>query len=173
MTRPLELHKDYLDMLDALSRHGVDYVVIGGFAVAAHGFFRATKDLDILVRATAANADRVVRALAEYGAPIFDATAQDFAVGGTVFQIGVAPRRIDILTSASGLPFEEAISTKIVLHHQEREIPIVGLEALLKNKRAAGRPEDRRDVLELEKLHDLKPRSPTHPRSKSKARRRK
>lgn len=162
MTKRLELHRDYQDMLDALTRSGAEFVVLGGHAVAAHGFVRATKDLDILVRPSRENAERVILALARYGAPLLGVTAEDFAAEGLVFQVGVAPRRIDLLTAATGLSFDEALAGHLEVQSGTLSIPIVSLQALLKNKRATDRSEDRRDVRELERLHGLAqaPRSP-------------
>lgn len=162
MTERLELHRDYQDMLEALTRSGAEFVVVGGHAVAAHGFVRATKDLDILVRPSRKNGERVLLALARYGAPLLGVTADDFAAEGLIFQVGVAPRRIDLLTAATGLSFDEAVAGHLEVQSGPVSIPIVSLLALLKNKRATDRPEDRRDVRELEKLHGLVqvPRTP-------------
>ncbi|MBI1948733.1 MAG: hypothetical protein HYS27_23810 [Deltaproteobacteria bacterium] len=168
MTARLELHRDYQDMLEALARTGAEFVVLGGHAVAAHGFVRATKDLDILVRPSRENGERVVLALARYGAPLLGVTADDFAAEGLVFQVGVAPRRIDLLTAATGLSFDEALAGHLEVQSGTVSIPIVSLHALLKNKRATDRPEDRRDVRELEKLHGLA-QAPRAPKRRAKA----
>jgi len=127
-------------------------VVIGGHAVAFHGHPRATKDLDVLVRAVPDNARRVYAALAAFGAPLaqFEVAEGDFASYDGVLQIGVPPRRIDVLNRADGITFEEAVRAGDGFELDGRRIPVIGLEALLRNKRAAGRPQDLADVAALE-----------------------
>lgn len=145
---------DFLDMVDCLNREGVEYVVVGAFALAQHGLPRATGDIDFFVRPSAENASRVVGALDAFGAPLNSAgvTASDFAKAGMVYQIGIIPRRIDILTEASGITFDEAWSSRVVRTINEREVAFVGLEPLLKNKRATARPKDLADADALEQL---------------------
>jgi hypothetical protein len=149
----IELTEDLRDLLIELSDVEAEFVVVGGYAVAFHGHPRATKDLDVLVRATNANAKKVYRALAAYGAPLetFKIKETDFADYGGVLQIGLPPRRIDILNQASGLTFDEAISTNENFEIEGRLVPVIGLEALIKNKIAAGRPQDLADVAALTK----------------------
>jgi hypothetical protein len=146
---------DFLDLVDCLAEEEVEYIVVGAFALAQHGLPRATGDIDFLVRPSSENAVRVHRALARFGAPLASAqvVASDFELPGTVYQIGVAPRRIDILTEATGLSFDEAWRTRLVRAVDGREIPFLALEPLLKNKRATGRPKDAADAQALEKLH--------------------
>ena len=99
------LNPDFAEMLVALSAEGVEYLLVGAYAMAAHGVPRATGDIDIWVRPTPENAERVLRAPGRFGAPLFDLTAADLARKGTVFQLRVPPRRIDILTSIDGVTF--------------------------------------------------------------------
>jgi hypothetical protein len=148
----IELPDDFRDLLAELYDAGAEFVVLGGHAVAFHGHPRATKGLDVLVRADPENAARVYQALAAFGAPLedFEVTSDDFAVYDGVLQIGLPPRRIDIITRADGIRFDEAISSGDTFEIDGRPIPIVGLEALLANKRAAGRPQDLADVAALE-----------------------
>jgi hypothetical protein len=101
------LNEDYRDMLRALSDEKVKFLLVGAYALAAHGYPRATMDIDIWVVPSSQNADAVLRALRCFGAPLHNLTKEDFQKDGTIFQIGVAPRRIDIITAASGLQFEE------------------------------------------------------------------
>ena len=147
-----ELPDDFRDLLVALHDAGADFVVLGGYAVAFHGHPRATKDLDVLVRADAANASRVYRALAAFGAPLanFEVAEGDFATYDGVLQIGLPPRRIDILNRATGIRFEDAVASGDALDIEGRKIPFIGLDALLRNKRAAGREQDLADVKALE-----------------------
>ncbi|HMA91501.1 MAG TPA: nucleotidyltransferase [Polyangiaceae bacterium] len=149
-----DLPDDFRDMLLALADNGAEFVVIGGHAVAYHGHPRATKDLDVLVRATPENARRVYRALVEFGAPVqaFEVTEDDFAKYEGVLQIGVPPLRIDILTSIAGVSTRQALEGSESFELDGRTIPVIGMEALIVNKRAAGREQDRADVAALERL---------------------
>lgn len=143
---------DYADFADALLAESVEFVVVGAFALAAHGVPRATGDIDFFVRPSPENAQRVMRALARFGAPVSQAgvTPADFASPGTVYQIGVAPRRIDLITEISGVTFAEAWRTRVERASVGRTLPFLGRRALLANKRASGRPKDLADVALLE-----------------------
>ena len=148
----IDLPDDFRDLLIELSDARAEFVVLGGHAVAFHGHPRATKDLDILVRASPANATLVYQALAAFGAPMeaFDVAAADFATYDGVLQIGLPPRRIDILNRAAGISFDEAIASGDSFDIDGRQIPIIGRDALLRNKRAAGRAQDIADLQALE-----------------------
>ena len=110
-------------------------------------------DLDLLVRPSQANAQRVVAALMAFGAPLaaHDVREVDFARSGTVYQVGVAPRRIDINTSIDGVSFDEAWQSRIVRPLDGLRVPFLGRDALIRNKRAAGRQKDLADVEVLER----------------------
>jgi predicted nucleotidyltransferase len=153
----IELPDDFRDLLVELSDAAAEFVVLGGHAVAFHGHPRATKDLDVLVRATEENAERVYAALAAFGAPlsVFEVGAADFTTYDGVLQIGLPPRRIDILNRADGITFDEAVQDHCSIAIDGRTIPIIGLAPLLKNKRAAGRPQDLADVAILEQRQKL------------------
>jgi predicted nucleotidyltransferase len=144
----IDLPADFRDLLLELADAGAEFVVLGGHAVAFHGHPRATKDLDVLVRPTPANASRVYRALAAFGAPLqsFGVAEADFSAYEGVLQIGVPPRRIDILNRADGVSFDDAIAAGESFDLDGRRIPVIGLDALLKNKRSAGRAQDLADV---------------------------
>lgn len=148
----IELPDDFRDLLVVLHDAGAQFVVLGGHAVAFHGHPRATKDLDLLIRADSANAEKVYRALAAFGAPLeaFEVEASDFATYDGVLQIGIPPRRIDILNRASGITFDEAVAEGLTFDLEGRHIPVIGRLALLKNKHAAGRPQDLADVKALD-----------------------
>ena len=152
----IELPVDFRDLLLELHDAGAQFVVVGGHAVAYYGHVRATKDLDVLVRATAANAQRVYRALAAFGAPLqsFEVQEADFATYDGVLQIGLPPRRIDILNRASGISFDDAIAGAGSFELEGRQIPMISLAALLRNKRAAGRAQDLADLAALERLSE-------------------
>lgn len=144
----IELPEDFRDLLIELHDAGAEFVVVGGHAVAFHGHPRATKDLDVLVRASQPNARRVYRALAAFGAPLerFEVTVADFARYDGVLQIGLPPRRIDILTRAAGISYDDAVAEGAAFELEGRRVPVIGFQALLKNKRAAGRAQDLADV---------------------------
>lgn len=144
----IQLPDDFRDLLIELADAQAEFVVVGGHAVAFHGHIRATKDLDVLVRGSRANASKVYRALAAFGAPLaaFEVSEDDFVGYEGVLQIGLPPRRIDILSHASGVTFDEAVEDGDSFDIDGRRVPVIGLKALLKNKRAADRDQDRADV---------------------------
>jgi hypothetical protein len=144
------LEPDFRDMLSAFNEARVEYLVVGAFALAGHGLPRATGDLDFWVRATPENAVRVMQAVASFGAPAGIATAQDFATPDIVVQIGIEPLRIDILTSISGVDFNEAYAARLSAVVDGVSLPILGVEHLIQNKRASGRKKDLLDVEWLE-----------------------
>lgn len=140
-------------MLRVLSDENVKFILVGAYALAAHGYPRATMDIDIWVMPSPDNADAVLRALRRFGAPLHNLTADDLQIEGTVFQIGVAPRRIDIITAASGLRFEDAYRNSITFDIEGIEVRIPSIEDLIINKRATGRTMDLADAQALESLN--------------------
>lgn len=151
-----ELPEDFRDLLLELADAGAEFVLLGGHAVAFHGHPRATKDMDVLIRANASNAERVYRALTAFGAPLeaFQVGATDFATYDGVLQIGLPPRRIDILNRADGITFDEAIAERAGFTLEGRTIPVIGRAALVKNKRASGRAQDIADIEALTQKSD-------------------
>jgi hypothetical protein len=147
------LHRDFEDFLCALCDAGAEFVIVGAYAMSFHGVPRATGDIDILVRPSPDNAARVWAALESFGAPLeaTDLTREDLTVPGTVYQIGVAPRRIDVLTAVSGLTFDEAWASRASLELGSRTVHFIGRDALARNKRASGRPKDLVDLEILDK----------------------
>jgi hypothetical protein len=145
------LSPDFKDLLSAFNAHRVEYLVVGAHALAAHGHVRATGDLDVWVRSDPDNARRVLQAVRAFGAPLHDLTEADLTVPGTVFQIGVAPIRIDVLTSIDGVTFEEAWTDRITANFVDLPVPVLSARHLIRNKRAVGRPQDLADVDWLEK----------------------
>lgn len=137
-------------MLLALSDAKIDYLLVGAYAVAAHGHPRATGDLDIWVRPDSDTAPRVYRVLAEFGAPLHDLTIDDLARPGMVFQIGVEPSRIDILTAISGVAFNQAWENRIQIKIDGINVCVLGRSDLIVNKRACGRPKDIADAEALD-----------------------
>ena len=145
-------NEDFLDVLRALVEAGAEFVVVGAHALAVHGVPRATGDLDVLVRPTRDNAARVFDALRAFGAPLeaHGVRTEDFEKPSTVYQVGLPPRRIDVLTAISAVSFDEAWSSRVDVEVEEMTIPFLGREALIANKRAAGRDKDLVDVRLLE-----------------------
>ncbi len=140
------MNQDFIDLLRAFTAADVRFLVVGAYALALHGRPRATGDLDLWVEATADNAARVMRALGEFGAPLADIRQEDFASPGVVYQLGVAPGRIDILTELTALTFAEAWADKVRRPFGEVDVNFIGRESLIRNKRALGRPKDLGDI---------------------------
>lgn len=143
---------DFRDLFCALSDAGAEYLLVGAHAVMIHTEPRYTKDLDVWVRPTGENAERVLAALAAFGAPLADLTVEDLSVEGTVFQIGMAPNRIDVVTSIDAVTFDEGWSGRVESRYDGVPIQLLGVPQLLANKRAVGRPQDLLDVAKLEAL---------------------
>ena len=144
------MNPDFSDMLSALSGERAELLIVGAYALAAHGLPRATGALDLWVRPTRANAAAVWKALARFGAPLGDLSEADLCAPEVVFQIGQPPCRVDILTSIDGVAFEEAWPRRRRIDIDGLDVPVLGREDLLKNKRASGRPQDLADVAWLE-----------------------
>ena len=138
------LNPDYRDILSVFAEEGVKY------ALAVHGHVRATGDIDLWVETSEDNAARIMVALRRFGAPLHQIEERDFEVPGTVFQIGVAPRRIDILTTIDAVDFDAAWSEREEVEVAGLRVPVISRQHLLQNKRATGRPQDQADALWLE-----------------------
>ncbi len=151
------LNEDYRDMLQSLSDEKAKFLLVGAYAMAAHGYPRATMDIDIWIMQSPENADAVLRALRHFGTPVQNLTRQDLQRDGTILQIGVAPRRIDIITTASGLRFEEVFANSLTVDLEGIEIHIPSLADLIHNKRASGRTKDIADAEALEELCSKEP----------------
>ena len=145
------LNEDFRDVLVLFADAGVEFVIVGAYALAFHGAPRASGDIDLFVRPSPLNSQRVFDALVRFGAPLDSAglTAADFAGPGMVYQIGLPPRRIDVMTEISGVTFEEAWASRVTGEVEGRAVGFIGHAALLKNKEAAGRPKDIADVARL------------------------
>lgn len=152
------MNQDFKDLLSTFNAHGVEYLVVGAHALAAHGHVRATKDLDVWVRPSPENALRVLRALAAFGAPLQGLTAKDLERPGLIFQIGVAPLRVDVLTSIDGVEFEPAWRDRIRTTFAGVPGDVISTKHLVANKKAAGRLQDLADVEELERRAERKPK---------------
>ena len=144
------MNQDFVEMLSELSAAGAEFIIVGAHALAVHGLPRATGDLDIWIRSTPENAGKVWKALTAFGAPLDQLSMNDLSTPGIIFQIGVVPCRIDILTDIDGVEFDEAWANRRYIKIHGIDIPVIGMQELLKNKRAAGRPQDIADVTRLE-----------------------
>jgi hypothetical protein len=129
-----------------LTKHDVEFLVVGGYAVAFHAKPRFTKDIDIWVRRTTKNATSLLAALDEFGFGGLGLTVEDFTKEGSIIQLGVAPNRIDLLTSVSGLDFDAAWENRALGKFGERDVPYISKEDLIANKESVGRPQDALDV---------------------------
>ncbi|HMN94885.1 MAG TPA: hypothetical protein PKC43_00895 [Phycisphaerales bacterium] len=145
----MELHQDFRELLERFNVERVEYVVVGGYALAAHGAPRYTGDFDIYIRPTAENADRVLAALRAFGFGSLDLTRSDFDHPGQVVQLGFEPWRVDLLTQIAGVSWEEAAGEAITVSWGV-DFPVIGRAALIRNKRATGRPQDTVDAQRLE-----------------------
>jgi hypothetical protein len=144
--------KDFAEILLELSAAGAEFLVVGAHAVAAHGVTRSTKDFDIWVRPTPENARRVWQALLKFGAPIEEVTMQDFAVSGTIFQMGRPPNRIDIITAIRAVDFDEAWPNRMMAKMGGGWYPVIGKDDLIRNKRAVARDYDIADANKLSRV---------------------
>jgi len=152
------MNPDFRDLLAIFTARAVDYLVVGGYAVAAHGHVRATKDLDVWVRPELTNAARAYEAIQEFGAPLHDLTVEDLARPGVIFQIGVPPVRIDLITRIAGVDFSSAWADRVEAIFGDLKVPVLSRHHLIINKRAVGRLQDLADVEQLEHLGTEDPR---------------
>jgi len=143
------LARDFKEFLKLLSSNGVEYLLIGGYAVGIYGHIRATNDLDIWVKVSPANADSIYRALREFGFAGAGLTSDLFLARNNVVRIGVPPIRIEILTSISGVEFEVCYIEKEMIQIEEIVVPVISLARLRENKAATGRAKDLADLENL------------------------
>ena len=147
------MNDDFRDLLHALLQSGARFLVVGAHAMAVHGVPRATGDLDVWIDSEPANAERTWRALLSFGAPVREMglSQDDLESEDTVVQIGLPPRRIDLLTGVSGLGFAEAWANRTTCSIGSDSVPFLSREDLIRNKRASGRPKDVADLDVLER----------------------
>ena len=146
----IDLAQDFRDLLRAFVDHEVRFLVVGAYALAILGRPRATGDLDLWMESTVENATRAHAALEAFGAPLHDLTRDDLAQPGTVFQIGLPPLRIDILTRITGVEFAPAWERRTEADFEGVRVPVIGREDFLANKRALGRTKDLADAERLD-----------------------
>ena len=150
----MQLNRDFRELLECFAQHDVRYLVVGGWALAAHGVPRLTKDLDLWVWPDTDNAAAVVRALEEFGFGDLGLTATDFVTPDIVIQLGYPPNRVDLLTTPSGVKFDECWNERADIVLDGLQVPFIGLEGLKTNKRATGRAQDIVDLNSLEQLEE-------------------
>ena len=147
------MNSDFKELLKIFGERKVEYLIIGGYAVAKHAEPRYTKDLDIWISNSEENAEKIFHALKEFGASLTNVTVEDFTIPTLVFQIGMEPSRIDILMGLKELNFEECWKRRAIAQISDFEIYFIALDDLIFNKRLTGRPQDLRDaeILQLKK----------------------
>ena len=148
----MKMNSDYTDMLKCLNKAGVDYILVGGWAVNMYGYIRATVNLDIWILANPENAKKVYDAVAEFGAPVAEMKPEEFAEYGMIFQIGVAPCRVDIISKISGVSYADAVTRAVPKTIDGIPGRIISLDDLIANKKASRRAKDIADVEVLEGL---------------------
>ena len=148
---PMPLNKDLREFIECLNSNKVEYLIVGAMAVSWHGFPRYSGDIDFLVRPDAANAERVLKSLRDFGFGKLDIAASDLTAPGKVIQLGREPNRIDILTSVTAVTFEDAWTSRSAGKLDGIDVQFIGRDALLKNKDATGRSKDMIDASELRK----------------------
>ena len=148
----MEVQQDFKELLELFNAHKVEYMIVGGYALAFHGAPRYTGDIDILVKPNEENAQQVTDALAEFGFGSIGLDKYDFMCENKVVQLGIPPVRIDIITSISGVTWEEASGEKVEGNFGEVRVYYIGRDQFIENKRAIGR---RKDLADLEALGEV------------------
>ena len=144
------LNPDFRDLLSVFLDAQVEFLVVGGYAMAAHRLPRATKDLDLWVRPAVDNARRALRAIDAFGAPRHGLSEVDLQTEGTIYQIGVPPNRVDVITVIDGVRFDDAWRNRTTVEIEGLRVPVIGRAHLVLNKRTVGRPQDLLDADLLE-----------------------
>lgn len=145
------LNSDYKEMLQSLLDHDVDFLIVGAYAMAAHGYPRSTGDIDIWIMVSPENSKKVFNALKVFGAPLAGVNEGTFTQKGIVFQIGVAPRRIDIITEIDGVDYKHAMANKEILNIGGLDLPVISKQDLIINKKSTGRDKDSLDAKTLDR----------------------
>lgn len=147
----MPLSRDLREFVECLNSNRVEYLIVGALAVSWHGYPRYSADVDLLVRPTPENAQLVINALRQFGFDALDITTTALTVPGMVIQLGYEPNRIDLMTSISGVTFDEAWQTRVQGKIDGLPVVLIGRDALLRNKEATGRGKDKIDAEELRK----------------------
>jgi len=146
----MEAHPDFKDLLALLNERKVEYIIVGAYALAFHGAPRFTGDIDIYVNPTKENAERIVSALSAFGFGTLGLTAEDFQKPDQVVQLGVPPVRIDLITSITGVSWDQASAGKISGNYGDIPVHFLGRAQYIANKKATGRAKDLADIEALE-----------------------
>ena len=145
----MEIQQDFKELLELLNRHNVEYIIVGAYALAHYGAPRYTGDIDIYVKPSPENAERIISALSDFGFGSLDLSSGDFCLPRRVIQLGIPPVRIDIITSISGVTWEEAYENKISGSYGDVAVYFLGRNEYIANKRATGR---KKDIADLEAI---------------------
>lgn len=145
--------QDFREFIALLNEEKVEYLIVGGYALAVHGVPRFTQDIDFWIGISSENTNKLLSVLQRFGFGSFSINQQDFSQKDLVIQLGYPPNRIDILTNIDGVTFEAAYANRFLLNINGLEIPFIGYEELLTNKKSSGRHQDLADIEQLEKLH--------------------
>ena len=143
------LSRDFREFIESLNANSVRYLVVGGYAVALHGYPRYTKDLDVWIEPTAQNAQNVLNALTAFGFGSLDINTGDFLEENTIIQLGYPPNRIDLMTTLSGLTFEDCYPKRVQVEVYSVQVNFIDIKNLKINKKATGRPQDLADLENL------------------------
>ena len=144
------INKDFREFIECLNKHNAEYLIVGGYAVAFHGHPRYTKDLDVWIRVSSKNAEKLMKAIKDFGFDSLGLTKNDFQTPQLIIQLGNPPNRIDIITSASGIDFDEVFPQKVVVDVNGLSVNFIDLSNLIKNKTASGRHQDLADIENLQ-----------------------
>ena len=149
----MSLSKDFVEFIECLNARQVDYLLVGGHALAFHGLPRFTKDIDFWIRPSSQNAQRIVQAIGDFGFTDVELGADDFSEPGKVVQLGIPPNRIDLVTSIDGVEFDLAYKRKIASTYKGVPLNLIGVEDLIANKLATGRDQDALDAKKLQEAY--------------------
>ena len=152
----INFESDFLDFIRLCNQFEVEYLVIGGYAVSFHGYPRSTKDLDVCIKISEANADKMMQVIDEFGFASLKLSKEDFMKPGFITQLGHEPLRIDIINDLDGVPFDEAWINKRIVIMLGKPVNFIGYNELLKVKAKAGRPQDLADIDKLKKRNSKK-----------------
>ena len=142
----MEIQQDFKELLELFNKHNVEYVIVGAYALAFHGCPRYTGDLDILIKSDPDNAGKIIEAITEFGFESLELAAEDFSSPEKVVQLGVPPVRIDILTSLTGVTWEQVSTHRTRGQYGETATCFIGKDELIINKRTLGRHKDLADI---------------------------
>jgi len=151
----MEINPDFQDLLQLFKEEGVEYLVVGAYAVMYYTEPRFTKDLDLWINPTLNNAESVLRALSRFGAPLEDVSIDDFCNEEMIFQIGIAPNRIDVIMGVSHLAFSTAWHNRLAVRYGDCDINMIALDNLITSKENTGRSQDELDVQRLKHARQL------------------